>query len=82
VKTVEWTEPALADMAGLERSVALRIKKAVERFAETGAGDVKTLQGARPPELRLRVGDWCVRFQRDGDIIRILRIRNRREAYR
>jgi hypothetical protein len=34
-----------------------RIKQAIERFAETGAGNVKRLQGIKPPEFRLRVGD-------------------------
>jgi len=34
-------------------------------------------------QLRLRVGDWRVRFVYEKpDIIRILHIRNRREAYR
>ena len=33
-------------------------------------------------QLRLRVGDWRVRFiYEKPDIIRILHIRNRREAY-
>ena len=34
-----------------------------------------------PPEFRLRVGDWRVRFHDHGDWIDILRIRNRRDAY-
>jgi len=37
-------------MAGLERGVAGRVKQAVERFAETGAGDVKRLQDMDPRE--------------------------------
>lgn len=32
------TEPALADMAGLDKRLGRRIKQAVERFAATGAG--------------------------------------------
>ena len=40
---IEWTETALEDMAALDKSIAHRAKKAVERFAETGAGDVKRL---------------------------------------
>src|ERR1039458_4666801 len=45
------------------------------------AGDVKMLTG-EGRELRLRVGHWRVRFiYEKPDIIRILHIRNRREAY-
>jgi len=73
---------ALADMADLDKGIARRVKKSVERFAETGAGNVKRLQDIDPPEFRLRVGDYRVRFHQDNDTMRILRVRNRREAYR
>jgi mRNA-degrading endonuclease RelE of RelBE toxin-antitoxin system len=82
VKTIEWTEPALDDMAALDKGIARRVKRAVERFAETGAGNVKRLQDIDPPEFRLRVGDYRVRFHQDGDTVHVLRVRNRREAYR
>jgi len=79
---IEWTETALDDMAGLDKGIARRVKQSVERFAETGAGNVKRLQGIDPPEFRLRDGDYRVRFHQDDDTMRILRVRNRREAYR
>ena len=79
---IEWTEAALEDMAALDKTVARRVKEAVERFAETGAGKIKRLQGINPTEFRLRVGDWRVRFHQDGETMRVLRVRNRREAYR
>jgi mRNA interferase RelE/StbE len=82
VKEVEWTDASLEDMAALDKGIARRIKRAVERFAGSGAGNVKKLQGIDPPEFRLRVGDWRVRFELDGDTLRVLRVRNRREAYR
>lgn len=82
MKQIEWTEPALADMAALDKGIARRVKRAVERFAETGAGNVKRLRGIEPPEYRLRVGDYRVRFSQDDQTIRVLRVRNRREAYR
>ena len=69
-------------MADLDKRIARRVKKSVERFAETGAGNVKRLQDIDPPEFRLRVGDYRVRFHQDNDTMRILRGRNRREAYR
>jgi mRNA-degrading endonuclease RelE of RelBE toxin-antitoxin system len=55
---------------------------AVERFAETGAGNVKNLQGIDPPEYRLRIGDYRARFQLGEDTVCILQVRNRRDAYR
>jgi mRNA-degrading endonuclease RelE of RelBE toxin-antitoxin system len=79
---VEWSETALSDMADLDKGIARRVKQSVERFAETGAGNVKRLQDIDPPEFRLRVGDYRVRFHQDNDTMRILRVRNRREAYR
>ena len=69
-------------MADLDRGIARRVKQSVERFAETGAGDVKRLKDIDPPEFRLRVGDYRVRFHQENDTVRILRVRNRREAYR
>jgi mRNA interferase RelE/StbE len=82
VKRVEWTEPALVDMAALDKGLARRVKQAVERFAESGSGNVKKLQGIDPAEYRLRVGDWRVRFQVERETLRVLRVLNRREAYR
>ncbi|MGA3024605.1 MAG: type II toxin-antitoxin system RelE/ParE family toxin [Bryobacteraceae bacterium] len=82
MREIEWTETALEDMAALDKGIARRIKQAVERFADTGAGSVKKLQGIDPPEYRLRVGDYRVRFHLEDETVRVLRVRNRREAYR
>ncbi len=79
---IAWTEAALTDMAALDKGIARRVKHSVERFAETGAGNLKKLQGVDPPEFRLRVGDYRVRFHNDGETMTVLRVRNRREAYR
>jgi mRNA-degrading endonuclease RelE of RelBE toxin-antitoxin system len=43
---------------------------------------MKKLQGIDPPEFRLRVGDYRVRFHNDGETVTVLCVRNRREAYR
>jgi hypothetical protein len=69
-------------MAVLDRAIGLRIIGAIHRFAATGAGNVQGLRGIHPPEFRLRVGDWRVRFHDHGDWLDILRVRNRRDAYR
>ena len=44
-------------------------------------GDVKRLTNFTP-EYRLRVGDFRVLFEIEGEAIIIYRIRHRREAYR
>ncbi|HBY60143.1 MAG TPA: hypothetical protein DEH78_09995 [Solibacterales bacterium] len=77
---IAWTGTALEDTAALDRGIARRVKTAVERFAETGAGNVRRLRGIDPPEFRLRVGDYRVRFHNDGDTVTLLRFPNRREA--
>jgi len=82
VREIEWTETALEHMAALDKGIARRVKQAVERFTDTGAGNVKRLQGIDPPEYRLRVGDYRVRFHLGDETVQVLRVRNRREAYR
>jgi len=82
IKRVVLSPQAKADLAVLDRPTALRIARGIHRFASTGAGNVKALRGIHPPEFRLRVGDWRVRFHDHGDWVDILRIRNRRDAYK
>ena len=82
MRAIEWTEASLDDMAALDKAIARRVKRSVERFAETGAGNVKRLQGVDPPEYRLRIGDYRARFELNGETLRVLRVRNRKEAYR
>ncbi len=52
------------------------------RYLATGEGDVKRLQDIVPPEFRLRVGDYRLRFHDLGDSILVLAVKHRREAYR
>jgi mRNA interferase RelE/StbE len=82
VREIHWTEQSLEDMAALDQGMARRVKQSVERFATAGAGNVKRLQGIDPPEFRLRVGNYRVRFRQDAANLRVLRVRHRREAYR
>lgn len=74
----------MRDLERLDRPVRHRVVAAIERFARTGEGDVKRLRGLAPPEYRLRVGDWRIRFGRDDaeQVLYILRVLPRGEAYR
>ena len=59
----------------------MHILSALHRFAESGTGDVKALQGREA--LRLRIGDYRLFFVcPDSDTIEIRRVRHRGEAYR
>ena len=82
-KRVIFSDEARADIRAIDRETALRLLKALARFLETDAGNVKQLEGFDPPQFRLRIGDWRYIFRKSGeDAIEILRVRNRREAYR
>ena len=80
-KKIDWTDHAKADLRAIE-STALRIPRIVARYLATGEGDVKRLHDIEPPEFRLRVGDYRVRFHDLGGSILVLAVKNRREAYR
>ena len=81
MRTVEFLPAALRDFDALDRLVQVRVTAALERFASTGHGDVKKLQG-RPNDFRLRVGKWRVFFDLDtpGTIL-VTGIDNRGQAY-
>ena len=81
-KKIAWTDQAKADLRATDQATALRILHVLARYLATGEGDVRRLQGVEPPELRLRVGDYRVRFHDLGDSIVVLAVKHRREAYR
>jgi mRNA-degrading endonuclease RelE of RelBE toxin-antitoxin system len=82
VTRIVWTEQAKADIRALDKATAMRVLLALHRFAESGTGDLKALQGD-VEELRLRAGDYRLFFVYTGaDVIEVRRVRHRREAYR
>ena len=58
---------------------------ALAHYAATGAGDVRRLVNVRPPEYRLRVGDYRARFALTGTApngaVKVLFVGDRRETY-
>jgi mRNA interferase RelE/StbE len=81
VKRIVWTDPARNDVRTLSKPTAMHLLAALHRFAQSGVGDVKALQGRE--ELRLRIGDYRLFFVcTDLDTIEIRRVRHRSEAYR
>lgn len=82
-KRVAWSAEARADLRAIDRETALRLLKSLDRYLKTGAGNVKQLEGFDPPLFRFRTGAWRVIYRKRGeDAIDVVRVRNRREAYR
>ena len=82
MRRILWSEHARADVRRLDRDTAMRIFSALHRFAETGEGDIKKLKG-ESDDLRLRVGDYRVRFTEEpDDALHIHSVLHRSEAYR
>lgn len=79
---IAWIDQAMADVRALDQQTAMRIPHGLARFIQTEEGDVKCLQGIEPPEFRLRVGAYRIRFYDHGDTIEILAVKHRSEAYR
>jgi mRNA-degrading endonuclease RelE of RelBE toxin-antitoxin system len=81
-KRIEWTPQARADVRRIDRQTALSLLEDLADYVLNGHGDVERLTDVEPPELRLRLGDYRVRFYDLGDTLQILRVLNRRDAYR
>jgi mRNA interferase RelE/StbE len=78
---VQFKPRAIKDIESLNSKFQLRIIKKIEEMSDNLKGDVKHLTDSTP-EFRLRVGDYRVLFEIEGESIIIYRIRHRREAYR
>jgi plasmid stabilization system protein ParE len=81
-KRIVWTAQAKADIRGVERIIAMQILKTLARYAQTGEGNVKQLQGIEPPLIRLRAQDHRVFFRDKGEYLEISRVLDRKGAYR
>ena len=66
----------------MAQQTAMRILHGLARFTTTQEGDVKRLRDIEPPEFRLRIGAYRVRFHDHGDTIEILAVKHRSDAYR
>jgi len=71
---------ALASLKRMSPEVSRRIVNKVERMRHGLTGDVKRLK-AFVPNYRLRVGDWRVLFEIDGNAMVVHEVKHRTEAY-
>jgi mRNA interferase RelE/StbE len=80
VKQVVFSLAAAKALRKLPTEVREQIIQKIQRYADTGSGDVKALQGRAG--FRLRSGDYRVLFQEAGTVVEVLEIGNRRDIYR
>ena len=78
MKVVTYTVSAACDLRRL-RSVATRIMNKIDRYADTGAGDVKRLVGST--SKRLRDGDFRIIFEETETEILVTRVGPRGDVY-
>ncbi len=78
---IEFKPRAIKDLKSLTPRERVRIVAKVEGLQNDLAGDVKRLTNFTP-EFRLRVGDYRVLFEVEGESLVIYRVMHRGEAYR
>lgn len=79
MKAVRFTIPALKAFARLPDKARLQMRAKLERYAETGAGDVRALVGV--PGLRIRSGSYRAVFIETTDAIEVFKVGDRRDIY-
>ena len=77
---IQYSSAAVRELEKMSPDVARRVQSKIRRLASDLSGDVKRLTNFSP-EYRLRVGDWRVLFDINGDLISIEHISHRSQAY-
>ncbi|MBD2186057.1 type II toxin-antitoxin system RelE family toxin [Aerosakkonema funiforme] len=77
---IDFKPRAIKDLNSLSAENSSRILAKIEALKNDLAGDVKRLTNFTP-EYRLRVGDYRVLFEIEGDKIVVYRIKHRSDAY-
>ena len=77
---VEYGESALADLDSLPADRRAQILRKIERLQQGLVGNIKRLHEAEAG-FRLRMGDFRVLFDVEGDVIIIRKIGNRKDVY-
>lgn len=74
---IKYSKQAIKFLDKQNEETKSRIKKAINKLP---LGDVKKLKGS--DYYRLRIGDFRVIFDRDFNIIHVIKIDNRGQAYK
>ena len=78
--SIEFKPKALKDLRSFSSQDRKRILVKIEALKDNLTGDVKRLTNFSP-EYRLRVGNYRVLFESDGERVVIYRIKHRKDAY-
>ena len=79
---IELLPKAEKQLAAIDRVWSVRIRQKLLAYAASPsslANQVKKRKGL--DSLRLRVGDYRVIFEQEGDVLRIMKVGHRREIY-
>lgn len=74
---INYSKQAIKFLNKQDKPTRIRIIEAINKLPQ---GDVKKLQGLK--NYRLRVGDYRVIFNKNGDILYIVKIDNRGQVYK
>ena len=74
---VKYSKQSIKFLSKQDKTTRIRIVEAINKLPQ---GDVKKLQGQE--NYRLRVGDYRIIFDKNGNIIYIVRIHNRGQIYK
>lgn len=79
MKTISYTTLATRQLRKLPAEIRERVIEKIQRYAESGAGDVKALVGQ--PGARLRVGDYRIIFVEAAEAISVRAVGHRSDIY-
>ena len=77
---IQYSELALENLRGLPKSIAGQIIRKITRLEGGLVGNIKRLREA-DFGYRLRMGDYRILFDLEGDTIVIQKIAHRKEVY-
>ncbi len=79
--SLEFKPKAVKDLKHISKDQVVKILETIERLQSGFQGGIKRLTDFTP-EYRLRVGNYRVLFEVEGDKIVIYRILHRKNAYK
>lgn len=79
--SIEIKATAIKDLKRLGKNTAVRITKRIMAMSDDLQGDIKKLQD-NEPNYRMRVGDFRVLFDLEGNNVIVYRVMHRKESYR
>lgn len=77
---IRYARSVVRTLKKMSPDVRRRIRSKIDRLSNGLTGDVKRLTNFSP-EYRLRVGDWRVLFNVEGDIVSVEHVSHRSDAY-